>query len=50
WALALVGSAALLGGLAAAREGGLGAILLAVAGASALAFLWLDIRRGRGGE
>jgi hypothetical protein len=50
WALALVGGAALLAGLTTVSEGGLGAILLAVAGASALAFLWLDIRRGRGGE
>lgn len=50
WALALVGSAALLGGLFTLREGGAGAVLLAVAGASALAFLWLDVRRGRGGE
>jgi hypothetical protein len=50
WALALVGCAALLSGLASVREGGPGAILLAVAGACALAFLWLDIRRGRGEE
>ena len=50
WALALVGSAALLAGLATLREGTPGAILLTVAGASALAFLWLDVRRGRGGE
>jgi hypothetical protein len=50
WVLALVGSAALLSGLASVREGGFGAILLAVAGASALAFLWLDIRRGRDEE
>jgi hypothetical protein len=50
WVLALVGSAALLGGLLTLWEGDAGAVLLAVAGASALAFLWLDIRRGRGGE
>ena len=50
WALALVGSAALLGGLLTLGEGGAGAVLLAVAGACALTFLWLDIRRGRGGE
>ncbi len=48
WALALAGGAALLSGLASVGEGGPGAILLAVAGACALAFLWLDIRRGRG--
>ena len=50
WVLALVGSTALLGGLLTLREGGAGAVLLAVAGVCALAFLWLDIRRGRGGE
>jgi len=50
WTLALVGSAALLSGLVTVGEGGFGAILLAVAGACALAFVWLDVRRGRGGE
>ncbi len=50
WVLALVGSTALLGGLLTLGEGGAGAVLLAVAGVCALAFLWLDIRRGRGGE
>jgi hypothetical protein len=50
WALALVGSAALLTGLATVPESGRGAILLVVAGASALVFLWLDVRRGRDGE
>jgi hypothetical protein len=50
WGLALVGGAALLIGLATVRESGQGAILLTVAGACALAFLWLDVRRGRGGE
>jgi hypothetical protein len=49
WALALVGCTALLGGLLTLGEGGAGAVLLAVAGASALAFLLLDIRRGRDG-
>ena len=48
WGLALLGSAALLGGLATLGEGAGGAVPLIVAGASALAFLWLDIRRGRG--
>lgn len=48
WALALVGCAALLGGLLTLGEGGAGAVLLAVAGASALAFLALDLRRARG--
>ena len=52
WVLALIGAAALLGGLALAivSGGSQGAILLAVAGATALAFLWLDVRRGRGEE
>ncbi len=50
WLLALVGGVALLTGVATVRESGQGAILLIVAGASALAFLWLDIRRGREGE
>jgi hypothetical protein len=48
--LALVGSTALLGGLLTLGEGGAGAVLLAAAGVSALAFLALDLRRGRGGE
>jgi peptidoglycan/LPS O-acetylase OafA/YrhL len=50
WVLALVGSATLLTGLATVRESGQGAILLIVAGACALAFVALDVRRGRGGE
>ena len=50
WVLALIGGAALLGGLASVSDGSRGAILLTVAGATALAFLWLDIRRGRGEE
>ncbi len=50
WALALIGGAALLGGLATVSEDTGGAIPLIVAGASALAFLWLDIRRGRDAE
>ena len=50
WALALIGGATLLGGLATVAEGGVGAIALIVAGACALAFLALDIRRGRSGE
>ncbi len=50
WALALIGGAALLGGLVTVAEGGAGALALIIAGASALAFLWLDVRRGRDGE
>ncbi len=50
WALALIGGAALLGGLVTVAEGDAGALALIVAGACALAFLWLDIRRGRDGE
>lgn len=48
WGLALLGGIALLTGLATVREGDQGAIILIVAGASALLFLALDIRRGRG--
>ena len=50
WVLALIGGAALLGGLASVSDGSQGAVLLTVAGATALAFLWLDVRRGRNGE
>ena len=50
WGLALLGGAALLGGLTTVSEDAGGALPLIVAGASALAFLWLDIRRGRDGE
>jgi hypothetical protein len=50
WGLALIGGAALLGGLVTVAEGGVGALALIVAGACALAFVWLDIRRGRDGE
>ncbi len=49
WGLALIGGAALLGGLATVAEDTRGAVPLVVAGASALAFLWLDVRRGRDG-
>ncbi len=49
WGLALLGGAALLGGLATVAEDTGGAVPLIVAGASALAFLWLDVRRGRDG-
>ena len=48
WGLALVGAVALLMGLANLGAGAGGAIPLIVAGASALAFLALDVRRGRG--
>ena len=50
WALALIGGAALLGGLATVSEDAGDAVPLIVAGACALAFLALDVRRGRGGE
>ena len=50
WGLALLGGAALLGGLATVSEDAGGALPLIVAGASALAFLWLDVRRGRNGD
>ncbi len=50
WALALIGGAALLGGLVTVTEDTRGAVPLIVAGACALAFLALDIRRGRAGE
>ncbi len=50
WGLALLGGAALLGGLATISEDTGGAVPLVIAGASALAFLWLDVRRGRDGE
>jgi hypothetical protein len=50
WVLGLVGGAALITGFATVGESGRGAILLIVAGASALAFLALDVRRGRSGE
>ncbi len=50
WALALIGGAALLGGLATVSEDAGDAVPLIVAGACALAFLALDVRRGRDGE
>ncbi len=50
WGLALLGSAALITGLVTVAEDASGAVPLIVAGASALAFLWLDLRRGRDGE
>ncbi len=50
WGLALIGGSALLTGLASVSEDTGGAVPLIVAGACALAFLALDIRRGRGGE
>ncbi len=50
WGLALIGGAALLGGLATVSEDARGAVPLIVAGACALAFLALDIRRGRDEE
>ena len=50
WGLALLGAAALLTGLTTVIGGSQEAILLTVAGATALAFVWLDVRRGRGGE
>ena len=50
WALALIGGAALLGGLATVSENAGDAVPLMVAGACALAFLALDVRRGSDGE
>ncbi len=50
WGLALLGGAALLGGLATVAEDTGGAVPLIVAGACVLAFLWLDVRRGSDGE
>ena len=50
WGLALIGGAALLGGLATVSEDARGALPLIVAGACALVYLALDIRRGRMGE
>ena len=50
WGLALIGGAALLGGLATVAEDARGAVPLIVAGACALAYLVLDIRRGRAEE
>ncbi len=50
WGLALLGSAALITGLVTVTEDASGAVPLIVAGASALAFLALDLRRGRDGE
>ena len=49
WGLALVGGTALLTGALTLGDGS-GGIALIVAGASALAFLALDLRRGRDGE
>ncbi len=49
WGLALIGGAALLGGLSTVSEDASGAVPLIVAGACVLAFLWLDVRRGRDG-
>ncbi len=47
WGLALLGGAALFTGLATVAEDARGAVPLIVAGASALLFLALDVRRGR---
>lgn len=48
WSLALLGSVALIIGIVTLGEGARGAIPLIVAGATALAFLALDLRRGTG--
>lgn len=48
WALAFIGGTSLLTGLATLGDGG--AVPLIIAGLTALAFLALDIRRGRDGE
>ena len=47
WGLALIGGGALLTGLATVSEDAGAAVPLIVAGACALAYLALDIRRGR---
>jgi hypothetical protein len=50
WGLALLGGSAFLTGLATVADDVRGALPLIVAGACALAFLALDLRRGRDGE
>ncbi len=49
WGLALVGAVLLLSGLTALGWGTQGAVLLILAGLSALSFLVMDVRRGREG-
>ncbi len=50
WGLALLGGSAVLIGMASVADDVWGALPLIVAGACALAFLVLDLRRSRGGE
>ena len=50
WMLALLGGVAVVTGVATFGEGARGAVPLIVAGLSALAFLALDVWRGRRGE
>ena len=50
WAIAFAGGLALLAGAAGLATGATQAALLLLAGVSALAYLALDLRRGRGGE
>jgi peptidoglycan/LPS O-acetylase OafA/YrhL len=49
WGLALLGGSAFLIGMASVADDVQGAVPLIVAGACALAFLVLDLRRGRNG-
>jgi peptidoglycan/LPS O-acetylase OafA/YrhL len=48
WSLALLGCVALIIGLVTLGEGARGSLPLIVAGLTAIAFLALDLRRGRG--
>ena len=48
WAIAFAGALALLAGIAGLATGATQAALLLAAGVSALAYLALDLRRGRG--
>jgi len=50
WAIAFAGGLALLAGAGGLATGATQAVLLLLAGVSALAYLALDLRRGRGGE
>lgn len=51
WVLAFIGAVALLAGLASlVQDATRGAVALIVAGVTALVFLALDVRRGRGEE
>jgi len=47
WALALAGAVAVVGGVIRLEQGSLDAVLLVAVGASILALLALDVRRGK---